>query len=433
MTFQHAKHILLVATVGGSLEPIFASIPHWNPKRFVFVSSKDTSCKVEEIERNLAEKDYELDPGRYEFVELSDPQSLRQCVLEMRNGLERKIHQWSIRGEEFGCVVDFTGGTKCMSAALALVARPWPKCRLSYVGGAVRDRNNVGAVLSGQEQVVHEENPWDSLGYQVIEDAKEAFDRNSFKEGAQQLRDALRRVSVADSRKSELNALAMFMEAYDLWSNAEYKKALDKFNGCKKNLNDLAAALHPISPDELRRYIGQAQDHLTPLKNNAGKPTMELIVDLIADAMRRQREGRHVDAVARLYRAVEAIAQLRLWQDYGIRTSSVPIEKLPQPMREHTGKRAENGKLKIALQEAFELLNHMGNPLGAHFAELGWNKNESPLQIRNASIAGHGFAPVSHKTTDELLNGVLSLLGCSREDIFKFPQLGPYGNSGDQR
>ena len=94
-----------------------------------------------------------------------------------------------------------------MSAALALVARPWPKCRLSYVGGALRDRNNVGAVLSGQEQVVHEENPWDSLGYQVIEDAKEAFDRNSFKEGAQQLRDALRRVSVADSRKSELNAL----------------------------------------------------------------------------------------------------------------------------------------------------------------------------------------------------------------------------------
>ena len=63
MTFQHAKHILLVATVGGSPEPIFASIQHWNPKRFVFVSSKDTSCKVEEIERSLAEKDYELDPA----------------------------------------------------------------------------------------------------------------------------------------------------------------------------------------------------------------------------------------------------------------------------------------------------------------------------------------------------------------------------------
>ena len=433
MTFQQVKHVLLVATLGGSPKPLCASIKHWNPKRFVFVSSKDTSCKVEEIERDLAEIDYELDPGRYESVELSDPQSLRQCVHEMRNGLERKTHQWSIRGEEFGCVVDFTGGTKCMSAALTLVARPWPKCRLSYVGGAVRDRNNAGAVVSGQEQVVHEENPWDSLGYQVIEDAKEAFDRNSFKEGAQQLRDALRRVSVTDSRKSELNALAMFMEAYDLWSNTEYRKALDKFNGCKKNLNNLAAALHPISPDELRRYISLAQDHLTPLKDSAGKPTMELIVDLIADAMRRQREGRHVDAVARLYRAVEAIAQLRLWQEYGIRTSSVPIEKFPQPMRERAEIRAENGILKIALQDAFEFLKYMDNPVGVRFAELGWNKEGSPLQIRNASIAGHGFAPVSQKTTDELLNGVLLLLDCSREDIFTFPQLGPYGNTSDQR
>lgn len=431
MTFQHAKHILLIATVGGSPKPLSASIAHWKPNKVVFVSSKDTFCKIVEIVSDLTKKGYELDVGQYDTLELSDPQSLEKCVLEMRTGLERETCQWNIRGEEYGCVVDFTGGTKCMSAALTLVARPWPNCRLSYVGGAARDRNNVGTVLSGQELVGHAKNPWDSLGYQVIEDARAAFDRNSFKEGSQQLRDALRRVAVTDSRKGELNAFAMFMEAYDLWRNAEYKKALDKFNRCKKDLNNLAAALHPISPDKLRKYIGQAQSHLTPLMNSAGKPTIELIVDLIADAMRCQGEGRHVDAVARLYRAVEATAQLRLWKEYGIRTSRVSIEKLPQPMRERLETRAENGMLKIALQEAFELLKQIGDPIGVRFAELGWSEKGSPLQTRNDSIAGHGFAPVSQKTTDELLKGVLSLAGFSLEDIFRFPQLSPYRNEGN--
>lgn len=429
MTFQTAKHILLIATVGGSPEPLSASIMRWKPKKIVFVSSDDALYKIDEIALKLAENGYELDVGRYEPLLLSDPQSLGQCVLDMRKGLERRTHRWCERGEEFGCVVDFTGGTKCMSAALVLVARPWTNSRLSYVGGAERDRNNVGTVVSGKEQVVHEENPWDSLGYQVIEDSKEAFDRHSFREGAQQLRAALRRVSVTDSRKSELNALATFMEAYDLWSNSEYKQALDKFRSCKKNLNDLAEALHPIPPDELRKYISRAQDHLTQLKNSAGIPTKELIVDLIADAMRRQGEGRHVDAVARLYRAVEAIAQLRLWEVSKISTSSVLVEHLPQPMRERLLARAENGKLKIALQEAFELLKHLGDSKGVRFAELGWSEIGSPLQIRNESIAGHGFAPVSAETTDKLLEGVLLLADYSREDIFKFPKLGPYGNS----
>ena len=429
MTLKTAKHILLIATVGGAPELLSASIMRWKPKKVVFVSSDDALYEIDEIAPKLAENGYELDVGRYEPLLLSDPQSLGQCVLDMRKGLERRTHQWCERGEEFGCVVDFTGGTKCMSAALVLVARPWTNSRLSYVEGDQRDRNDVGTGASGQEQVVHEENPWDSLGYQVIEDSKEAFDRHSFREGAQQLRDALKRVSVVDSRKSELNALATFMEAYDLWRNSEYKKALDKFRICKKNLNDLAEALHPIRPAELRTYISYAQDHLTQLKDSAGNPTKELIVDLIADAMRRQGEGRHVDAVARLYRAVEAIAQLRLWEEFEIRTSSVPIEHLPQPMRERMQARAENGKLKIALQEAFEMLKHLGDPKGAQFAELGWNEKGSPLQIRNESIAGHGFTPVSAETTDKLLEGVLLLADYSHEDIFEFPKLGPYGNS----
>ena len=76
-------------------------------------------------------------------------------------------------------------------------------------------------------------------------------------------------------------------------------------------------------------------------------------------------------------------------------------------MRERMRATVENEKLKIALQEAFELLKHLGDPIGARFAELGWDEKGSPLQVRNESIAGHGFASVLEKTTNEFLEGVL--------------------------
>ncbi len=311
-----------------------------------------------------------------------------------------------------------------MSAALALVARPWLNSRFSYVGGAERDRNNVGIVVSGSERVVHAANPWDALGYQAVEDAVAAFDRYAFGEGAQLLRDALKRISDDGSRKSELNALATFMDAYDLWSRSEYGKAFEKFEQCEKRLNDLAAALHPNPRNRLKDHINEARTRLEGLKRGFDHPTRALLEDLISDAKRRQQEGRHVDALARLYRAVEATAQLRLWEKYEIRTSSVPLEKLPQPMRERLKAQAEDGTVKLALQASFELLRCWQDPLGERFAELGWHGRGSPLIRRNESIAGHGFAPVSPETSVQLWEGALSLAELADKDVFRFPQLG---------
>ena len=433
MSPPQSRYNLLIATVGGNPEPLIASITHWRPKRIVFVPSHNTKSQISDIQDRLIKEDYDLDEGRYNTVLLSDPQSFSQCVQEMRSGLEQQVIQWHERGERFDCIVDFTGGTKCMSAALALVARPWRYSRFSYVGGVERDRNSVGIVVSGREQVVHDANPWNALGYQIVEDAVAAFDRHAFGEGVQQLRNALKHVLDNSSRKAELNALAMFMEAYDLWSRSEYRQAHAKFIDCEKRLNDLTAALCPIAQDQLRKYIDQAKRRLETLKQGTNHPTQALLEDLISDSARRRREGRYVDAVARLYRAVEVAAQLRLWQEYEISTSMVSLEKLPQPMRDRLRCRSEHGKLKLALQDSFDLLKHWKDPLGERFAALGWDDKTSPLTRRNDSIAGHGFAPVSSETSDELWNGVLSLTGLSDDDIFRFPQLGQRAHENEEQ
>ncbi len=421
---EQSTHKLLIATVGGRPEPLAASIAHWRPDRILFAPSCDTVNHIAGIRKLLSERGRDPGEGAYDTIPLSDPQDFSQCVQEMRAGVEPRVLEWRGRGGGYECIVDFTGGTKCMSAALALVARPWANSRFSYVGGTERDRNNVGVVVSGSEQVVYAANPWDALGYQAVEDAVAVFDRHAFGEGSQLLRDALKRITGNASRKSELNALATFMDAYDLWSRSEYGKAFERFGQCESRLNDLAAALHPIPKSRLKDHVDEARNRLEDLKRSSDHPTRALLEDLISDAARRRREGRHVDAVARLYRAVEAIAQLRLWTKYEIRTSSVLLKKLPQPMRQHLKSRAEDGKLKLALQDSFEVLRYWQDPLGEGFVELGWHGRGSPLVRRNKSIAGHGFAPVSRNTSDELWKGTLSLAGLSDKDVFRFPQLG---------
>lgn len=417
-------HNLLIATVGGAPEPVAKSILHWRPDRILFVPSADTAKGIDDIQIRLAKKEYRMDAGRYDIVTVSDPQNFSQCVWEMRSGLESRVAAWRGRGDGYECVVDFTGGTKCMSAALTLVARPWPDSRFSHVGGKESDRNDVGDGVSGSEQVMRSVNPWDALGYQVVEDAVAAFDRHAFGEGAQMLLNAMKRIQDNDSRKSELSALAMFMEAYDLWSRSEYGEAFNEFEKCSKRLNDLVASLNYIPKQRIQGYIDQAKSRLKPLKEGSDRPTRALLKDLISDAARRRSEGRHVDAVARLYRAVEATAQLRLWDEYEILTGKVAMENLPESIRRRLEKQSKDGTVKLALQDSYEFLIEKQDKLGKCFESLGWNTEKSPLSKRNNSISGHGFMPVSSDTSDELWKGTLELAGLSEDQVFCFPRLG---------
>ena len=116
-------HNLLIATVGGAPPPVAESILHWRPERILFVPSADTAKGIDDIQKYLAEKEYSLGAGQYDTIRLSDPQDFSQCVREMRSGLESRVVEWRTRGAGYECVVDFTGGTKCMSAALG----PWSR------------------------------------------------------------------------------------------------------------------------------------------------------------------------------------------------------------------------------------------------------------------------------------------------------------------
>jgi CRISPR-associated protein (TIGR02710 family) len=147
---------------------------------------------------------------------------------------------------------------------------------------------------------------------------------------------------------------------------------------------------------------------------------LEAVEDLLRNAERRASQSRYDDAVGRLYRAMELTAQILLKIDVknktggaGIDTGDVAIERLPEAIRsayeQKRDQRAEDGKLKIGLQDSYDLLAALEHPVG-----LRWSENRSRLvdrlQIRNNSLFAHGFASIQYqqwKSLQEAFGGFL--------------------------
>ena len=136
-----------------------------------------------------------------------------------------------------------------------------------------------------------------------------------------------------------------------------------------------------------------------------------LLLDLFNNAVRRGKEGKYDDAVARFYRATELFAQQILAGDpYGINTGDVDLFLVPDAMQSLLEKHRSDmdGKIRIGMEMGYKLLSELGHPVGKHFLE------DKPLRgrlgERNASILAHGLSPVSKSLYSKLYLSVLSLI-----------------------
>lgn len=417
------KHTLLVCTVGGSPEPIVATLKRWNPVRIRFVTSTETREKISACVVPLAKSEgVALDPGRYDVLELQDGQDFAACVDALRQ-LTPIVEEWLGRGDRYQIVVDLTGGTKCMSAALALRSHRW-RCVFSYVGGSERTKGGVGVVISGKEQVLHAHNPWDALGFQAVEEFVALFDQQAFAASAALADRTMRNVS-EQSRKRELNALKLLAEAYDAWDRFDQKSATTKLQELAKYDNDLRALFGQTKADQVRVWTHTHLDYLRQLLES-NSPSIHHVADLLANARRRKAEGRTDDAVARLYRAIESLAQVALAERHHINnTKEVLLDRVPEGLRGQWVSRAEAGMIFLGLQDAYSLLDAFGDELGTKFRQLQLHdRQRSPLTARNQSILAHGFDRVSDKVYEQLWNSGLHLAQIQEADLPTFPRIG---------
>lgn len=76
-------------------------------------------------------------------------------------------------------------------------------------------------------------------------------------------------------------------------------------------------------------------------------------------------------------------------------TGKIPLERLPSDLQQKLASHAEDGCVKVGLQDAFRLLAHLGNAVGDRFIKHNLVGPTSPHQVRNSSILAHGIGPIS--------------------------------------
>lgn len=387
--------IALILSLGGSPAGQIQSVLHHRPKLVVFFASEQSVDLASEIRKAANEQGIEFKNRK---VLCEDVQSLGCCFEDACKAM-KIAHKAGYAYKSI--LVDYTGGTKTMSAALVLAAIQ-EGCRFSYVGGHQRTKDGLGIVQNGSEEIILSENPWELFGVQYQEHYMTGFQGYQFHAARQIAEEAIQRCQPAE--EALWKTRAQLAEACEAWDRFSHKDALKLLNRVHASLERL---LHVPQPDPelsaLKDSISRSCDFLRTLQDSVGgqnQPYSSLMLqDLLANADRRAEEGKFDDATARIYRALEMIGQIAILEKLGCTTSKIPVDRIPEKLRKQYQSRYGDGKgetIKTPLDATFRLLAELNDPVGGCYM-----RNEKELKNilyqRNMSILAHGQTPIEEK------------------------------------
>uniref|UniRef100_A0A7C6A887 TIGR02710 family CRISPR-associated protein n=1 Tax=candidate division WOR-3 bacterium TaxID=2052148 RepID=A0A7C6A887_UNCW3 len=385
---------LFIATVGMGTgpeaditKPLIKSIVEANPSFLLLFVTQESKTNAEKI---VAELKRTNENSQIHILKNKDD---IEAIFKEMNG---KIYGFIEKGYECAnTIVDFTTGTKPMSAALALVATKFRCGRLKYI--SVR-RNDERKVIEGSERMITFE-PQGIFASYAIDNAVDLILKYRF-ESAIALLEPLPQGLLTVEEKLLLADLIKIANAYSYWDKFDHIKFAGQYN--KIEFQNPLLNQFKVS-EETKKLIHSIG---IDLKNN--KVSHFAVVDLINNAKRRIEEGKYDDAVARLYRAVEMLAQWQLMTKYQQDSGDIQLSKAPPKSKGWLANYKDNkdGKIKISLHKDYQLLEDYGDELGKEF-----NKDEKMkglLKERNDSILAHGIKPINKKTSEDFLEYVIN-------------------------
>lgn len=402
----------VIVSVGGSSSPVIISLNRQKPQYICFFVSEATRDSIESD--ILPQLDFQ--PKHHDWIITPNAEGLSECYKKITELLPVILNKWGVDNEELG--VDYTGGTKTMSVAITL-ATIESSSSYSYVGGVERSKNGVGVVMDGKERMWFHDNPWNEIAILERKEAVILFNKARYASTSEIFGKIESRVS--DSYKPFFKALKGMADGYNLWDKFKQKNALNKLHSCSGILK--TCSLHDKKIEILVGVIIKNIDFLEKLLSN----DCFLHYDLISNAIRRaELEGKYDDAVARLYRAIEAIAQNQLKSVHKINSSNIKKDQIPYNIRDEYIKKNggnDDSKIKLGLYASYHFLEKLKDPLGKSFIESYVKEIEPLLIIRNSSILAHGYESIKRETYEKLLNVTLSFSKIERRDLPQFPIL----------
>lgn len=376
---------ILVVTVGGSPQPIITSVIQGNPDSIYFLCSRRSKELVDNICAHANAKDV---PRNSEIIEGVD--DLNECYtasLKLLDNLRHKFPHAQI-------VADYTGGTKSMSAGLAAAALDVKDVTLGLVSGdrfdVIKVRNGTQSLRTSHVVQIHVERQWRNISH--------SFSTYDYPTAITMLEEALILPDIRQEEKEMLQRNLTLARALDKWDKLDHASAWNLLHNYRDRYTHLVMFLEVVIWNRKKLEPQFEQLELPGLSQKPKGHGYELVEDLYLNAQRRAVQGRLDDAVARLYRALELLAQARLRLQYGIDTGDVSLENLPQQLRAQYESMADpRGKIKLSLTPAFELLANLTafyqEPLGEVYQQYE-NQVKDFLSIRNKSLLAHGLTPV---------------------------------------
>ena len=341
---------------------ILFSIDNSNPDIVIFFGSEKSKKTVESVkEQYLNEFEEEFD--YFEFIHLEQIDDFKIYF----EAFKRKIQEL----DGYKIIIDYTSGTKTMTMSAAFASMLYRK-NLYFVFGERED----GVVIRGTEKIISQ-NLYPIYDDLMISKIKELFNTNRFDAGKSLLEDIT---------KAKKDTYANLFDAYYYFDNVDYNKA-NKYFITKEFIAEWPELKKQFSLNAKALY------HLN--KEDSAMRPFYILGSLINNARRRAEETKYDDAIARLYRSLELIAQIKL-NEYGIDTSDVELDILNKHGVEQEFKPDFSGKIKLSLVQDYELLNNLGDDLGEFYIK---NKDEflATISSRNNSILAHGLNSQTEK------------------------------------
>lgn len=406
---------LMIMTLGGSPEPLIRSIEEMNPERIVFLASHDSISLAGTILGSIGYK------PAVEYVITENPNLMHECYKAARNCIDRVKYR-DIRSEEV--LVDYTGGTKVMSAALIL-ASAGRRYRFNYVGGDRRNKDGLGTVVAGFEKMFPEMSPWAIFAEEERRQVVTLFNRRRFSAVMEIINHASERELPIQIR-DYFRFIKEMADVFLLWDQFQHKDAIKFFD---KGLTYLSDYLHAYPDSDLERFKNRVQEcnkyleRLIDLTDGMKTSHMILITDLLNNARRKIADKRYDDAAARIYRALELYGQILFRETTGCENSRVKPDIIPENLRKDFERRyidVDSGRLKLPLSATFDYLEAVGHEAGKRFVEKK-DKIKNIQSNRNKSILAHGINPVTEKAIQSIFNTVSDFVQVN--DFFDFPEL----------
>ena len=423
--------IILLITVGGSHQPIVTAINSLKPDRVIFICSDGakgsksqvigagTPCEVrkgqEVIEKlpnipTQAKLGDRFQPER-DLILLEEPDDLAECYQKISATIQ-SIQQ---SADRITLKADYTGGTKTMSAGLAMAAIDYGVEIFLTTGNRtdlVRvQRGEMTAQTSVAE--IQIQRTLDRFLPMVLE-------QYNYPAAVAELTQLLHSMTIPNELRQKIRSLCSICKGLDAWDRFDHLEAFALLQPYMK--------LKEIQPLVmfLKRAIasrGAIDAKFTPADGITGHG-YEVIQDLLLNAERRAAQGRYDDAVGRLYRSLELLAQIRLLKAYGLETGDLDLAKLPEHLRDKYRDESSK-KIKIGLRKSYELLSQLDNdPIGQLYRHQE-GKIIGALEIRNSSLFAHGFEPIVKQKYEKVFGSISDFIqaGIKAVDDSKFKSL----------